>query len=518
MLQYKDVRSGSTVRVVPYGVRCEVQYNDKGVLSGTYLIENDGRLKKLKYDQTVSLQKNSVVPSRVPVRKKISVQGVLYVPGQTVADAVRGADCEAGFKKFSAYSVRDEGLGSMSAPNAFSEQTLMSMCGFDVCKSFVVSDANCTAKRFMEFVEVKNQYPLVCGYYVYSSPKGQFVPETVKHSRVRSLRQHVSENGFIKCEVSMDDGSSVDVPYTQIARYSVRKGSYVSYDIGSIVYGSDVGKVPMSSASEVTCEFCGRKVHVPRSGFVKCSDPSCPSVMYPCVKHFLKTLKLPCMSYNTYSNLAKSGKFTCLLDLFLEEPYKSSRVSCTVSELLQSVCPVSCVKDRQFFDRFVKQAGSVSAVLHYVSNPDDVVRDMSSSLGKKTCDQFRVWASVPENVLTVKFMFDMENVLVVRSSLNLDVPKLMRNMNLYLHGVFKVGTYEQMCSIVESYGATVLSYPDASCTLCVEGDIPYVSDNSMDVYSLAHSYGVAVVSEREFLSHYGVYDDLESQLGSDYLL
>lgn len=512
MLKTNQVRSGNTVRVIPYGILAKVTYNEKGVISGVYISESGSNsYNELSQSVIVSLQKNETLPSRISPARKSTVYGVFYIPGISVQDIVSSKySLQHDTNKFNfiAYNV----VSSDSSYVAYNQQVTLQMMGFKVCNSFIVSPEISSYHNFLKVPVVMSMYPFISGYAVVESDGYvEYVPETVMFHKVADVTRTTNQNGYIDALINMVDKYTVQSSYTQVVRFNVQKNSYVAVDDGSIVHCSDYSNLSKKVDNDIRCTFCGKLVHVPDSGFVKCSNDNCTSNLYPVVQNMIHVLGLPSMTYDLYISYVRSGEFTCVSDLFVCEPYRDIRVDCTVSDVLKALCPIWCVHDRNFFDKFAQSAGSLSAIFHYLENPEEISKDMGSFVGYRSCEAFKEWISIAENLLMVKTMYDIDNVNVITDSIVLDVPKLFRNKNIYLEGEFNHGCYEEVSSILKSYGADIVSVVDTRCDCVIIGNFVRDVKNNATV-NIAISYNIPVYNELQFFSEYGIDDDIKQAI------
>ena len=515
MLNKTDVMVGDTVRVVPLGFLAQVDYNSNGVISGVYSLDEEGNVSyKLDSNVTAKLQKCNVVPSRVVNSKKCSVQGVFTYDLLSVSDMVCvGKD--AYLKKivsefnlddvsFYAYNLID----SKVTYGAYQQNTLLSMMGFKVCDSFVIS-SDVKKKSNLNNIPVMLKYPFVCGYSVLQRGNDfRYVPEYFTYSKVVSVSREVNHSGYILASVICLDEYEIRVHYPDVVKFNVQKGSYVIVDSGRIVYCSDRNNYSKKVEREFHCEFCGSLITSPVTGYLKCSYDNCTSNMYPQVENMLNVFGLEFLPYSDYISYVKSGYILSLSDVLDLERYKDTTVHCTVSDILKAVCPVSVVKDRSFFDKFVEFCKSVESVNYYISNPSDISKDMSSFLPYNMCKSFEQWIDNPENLLTVQTFMSMDNIHIKTNSVTLDVPKIFRNKTIYLEGKFRRGSYETVSSILRSYGADISAKFDNRSNCVIVGDLEK-NIESIPVVDIALSYNIPVFTETAFFNSYGIDNDIE---------
>ena len=517
MLSKSDVHVGDTVRVVPLGLLVEVRYNDRGVISGIYLLSSEGKpTYKLDTPVSTKLQKTGVVPSRLVQAHSCNVQGVVTVLERPfssfVSEGVKSTFLDLVLTRstsdftFYAYNLESSSV----TYGAYQQVTALEMMGFKTCASFVLSSDY--RKNKFNTLPAMRAYPFVSAYMVLEhGSNSKFIHSNISFNKVTKVNRDVNYSGYIVAEVLFEDGTGVSVPYPEIVRYNVQKGSYCVVDDGNIVYCTAMKSGSKKVESEFHCKYCGTLIKSPLTGYVKCPYQNCVSNMYPVVENMLRQLNLEPMSYSRYKQLIDNGDIQHLVDVFLLEPYRTSHVLCTPSSVLRAVCPPTVVKDRNFFDRLVEGSGSLDALFHYLEKPDEIYKDMKDSVSYMTCKSFEQWVSDPENLLTVNTFFNLENIEVVEHEIDLKVDKIFRNKVIYLEGDFRHGSYSRVSSILKSYGASIASKFDNRCDCVILGD--FVRDvTTVPVVDIALSYNVPVYREKDFFQSYLIDKDIEDQL------
>lgn len=513
MLKLSSLSVGNTVRVVPLGLKCSVSYNDNGVISG---VEVDTEVKSLS-DFCVRLQKAGIVPSRVGRKASTTVVGVLYIKGMKATDVVKSKNDVSDYVrdvvesgdvesvKYEAYLVEADNVRK----NPYQQTTVMRTLGFDPCPSFVVGPD--THDRMISKYLVTMGYPFVGGYVVVdgSSSVVREQPSDIVFSSVKSVDRSFTTYGYVVDTVRCDD-FEVTVPCTETVKYNVQKGSVIAVDDSHVVFCSDKNNLAKRVSREFRCPYCDSVVNIPLSGYVQCSYENCVSRMYPSVVKFCHELELPSPSYDEYKEAVDNKKFMSMCDVF-DLPTLSGvgEVTCSAASLVRALCPTHVMVPNDFFDKFAESAGSVDALLYYVSNPDKICQDLVPPLSRRSSTVFSSWLSSPENVVVVQQFFDLSNIHVVRDTVVLDVPKLFRNKRVYVEGRFKYGSYSEICSILRSYGAEVASKFDNRCNCVVVGKLTQ-NVESLPSVVLANSYKIPVFDEVSFFSEYGIDKDLAS--------
>ena len=514
MLKPSDVRVGDTVRVVPIGQPCRVEYNDNGVISGVYFLnpETDD-VEKCSSDFCAKMQKLGIVPSRIQNGKKCCVDGVIKHTNLKISNlldygaqkcSIAAVETMQSGVEFAAYSVSGEAV----VRNAYQQDSMLKLMGFSLCPGFAVTQES--VRVGFNQLKAMSDYPFVDGYAITCKGTNSLVyfSSDISYDRVAKVASDWNSIGYIIACVQFESGVELECSYSDIVKYNVQKGSICALDETSIKYCSDRSNGSKRVNSKVQCKCCGSTVNIGFKGYFRCPYNNCMSNLYPVVKHMLKTFELPDMEYSEYRKLANGKKVQSLCDVIALPRYAGLDVRCTVSMLLYAVCPASVVPVLDFFDQLAEAAGSFEACMHYLEHPNEIRTDMSGFLNARYAEKFIQWISKSENLLIVKSMCYMPNVHIKKESFELpDVPQLFRNKRVYIEGPFRHGSYSDVAGIVRSYGADVVSAVDARCNCCIVGDINKEYKSSQQI-NIAHTYSIPVFAESNFFKHYGIDSDI----------
>lgn len=523
MLKPSDVRIGDTVRVVPVGQPCRVEYNDSGVISGVYFLnpETDD-VEKCSSDFCAKMQKLGIVPSRIQNGKKCSVDGVIKHTNLKISNllnhgarkcSIAAVEAMQSGVEFAAYSAS----GEVVARNAYQQDSMLKLMGFKLCPSFAVTRE--AVRAGFHKLKAMSDYPFVDGYAITCKGTNSLVylSSDVFYDRVSKVCSDWNSIGYIVANIQFESGVQLECSYSDVVKYNVQKGSICALDETSIKYCSDRSNGSKRVNSKVQCKCCNSTVHVGSSGYFRCSYDNCMSNLYPVVNHMLKTFQLAPMEYQSYKELASGRKIQSLCDVLALPEYAERDVCCTISTLLYAVCPSSVVPILDFFDQFAEGAGSFEACMHYLEHPSEIRTDMSGFLNARYAEKFIAWISESENFLIVKSMCCMPNVHIKKESFELlNVPQLFRNKRVYIEGPFRHGSHSDVAGIVRSYGADVVSSVDARCNCCIVGDINKEYKTSQQL-NIAHTYNIPVFVESNFFKHYGIDSDIASAQQANYL-
>ena len=519
MLDVNTLTPSNVVNVIPIGLMCKATYNENGVISGIYTLDSITQeiKEKLPSSYVADMQKQGLVPSRLTMKSKFEVN---FVVKPVNFDAVQFQ--KMGYDNY-VNSILDMNNTEVEVVAYYgkSDNSIMSntnvqmmsrlgMFGFKTADTFMCSEHVISKQSNLQKILLTSNYPFVNGYQVSSGLDHKYVPSNVKVLKVTSCTRTVNEHGFIQAYVMFAGGTYMDnVPYTEIVRNNVQNGSVVAVDNNHIVYCNDLNNKKKKVPNQFHCDYCGTLVHVPFNGHLKCPYDNCVSNMLDRVQHMVNSLNMEKLDVVTYWEYVNDKKIHILLDVFDLPQYKDSQVDCTVSDILWASCPVSVIRNRDFFDKLVTCAGSLDAVNHYLENPSEIQKDMLSVLSVRDIESYTQWICIPENLLTVSSLMNVSNVHVKTSTTSLDVPKIFRNKEICLHGQFKHGSFQEVSSILESYGASIVATFSPRVDCVVLGDFVRVPESDT-VAQTAVSYNIPVYAEKDFFEAYNIDSDITS--------
>lgn len=520
MLSKNVISPRDTVRVVPFGKLICLEYNTKGILSKV------SNIKIISYEVEVyeeldrsfvnPLQKRGVIPSRLNnVLRPCKIYGVIhsdnlkmYPYGENV---LYGFDDDIDFmvnrNEFDGMSfIAFDVVEGPNIPDAYQRSARLQQFGFKICNSFITS--NNESKDFLESNLVRHGYPFVSGYYISSTGRNVFICSDVYCYKVAEVTQTVTCDGYIDGAVKFDPEELFDrlFPYTSIVKFNVQPGSLIYVDDNKIIYSSTKGSGKQVDRN-IRCEYCGKEIRVPNNGYVRCYDSNCVSNLYPTIERMLRRFNMNEMDWVDFVSYAHKRQLTMLSDIFDMDEYKNVEVECTLSELLDAICPMEVRRIPDFFDRFVEYAGSFEAVDHYIQNPEDMLKDMD--FDRMSLSNVSKWFEVPQNVLLINTMLDTKNIHIVNDKPVLNnVAPIFRNKNIFLEGSFKHGNYNYIVSIMKSYGANVTTTFDNRCDCVVLGH--FTDPDKDEIVAKANAYRIPVYEELTFFSSYEIDKDLRN--------
>ena len=526
-------KPSAAVSVVPAGLPIKLQYNEHGVLQ-TFRIgftpNLDPMYKGVAYDTSALLNKiKGFVPQSVPVKGGTTwVFGVLYsdnvptVEGEIpkglyssyIADILKGGRYEfyAGYAK----SLAAQFSGSLIIRN------FLTSAKFNLLPQVIVpaSMSNQSLDLMMDGSYPFNK-PFISGYIIFEDLNCRYVSDVKLQVKVSNdPKLFVDSDGFWKAEVVSEAGEKFIFNYSSIIHNNIKKGSILlaekssngsSLSISATRLKSGAQLVPTSTPESVKCPICN-KVNMLGVNNVpnQCDDPHCLSHQYTDVVKMLKVLKLPELLYPEYLQHVENKEITCLTDVLHLPQYKDIEINATMAQAIDSVVPVTVVPNAEIFERFAnKCSNSVETVNYYLNNPLHIETDLD--IIDPIVRRFVTWVEDPYNASTISTILDI--VKIAEKVQKFDGDPIFRGNTFIITGKFKRGDYHEICSILQSYSADVMSnfeqgkkLPDLVITGSLNDGI------SGQIIQKARIHNIPVADEDAFFSQYEIDDDLARNL------
>lgn len=522
MLENLTCTPGSYVEIVPIGLLCTLQYNSNGILQKIikgFNPVNHTDADVFESDLTIQLKSEKLVPQRIPFTQGTTwVKGAFYTVRQFKSEGIL-PDCiqedlyddlKIHMQEYTFYAgdLHNDSFNFAGGGGVIA--TRLSTFGFTVLPGYQVFDdvGVFPIEQIMRTKKSPFVYPLVSGIFVHQSINaGQYLSANLVQRVVYKVSTHLESHGYILANVDFKT-DSIDVPYRDVVNYNVGEKSTVVLNGSSIVYSKRYGTLFNEKASrEIRCLICGKKISVPHFGHTHCSDEHCLSRMYPAMRHFLSTLKLPELDFYEFLQLIQNKKVTCLIDILDVDPYNELKVDTTLSNLLFAATPIEICPNADFFQKFTNYLGSVEALDYYLNNPDTIVSDLKLPVihAKKYAD----WLKDPENCLMIRSLLDAKDQISIQSVLRkFEGAPIFRGKTICLTGIFQHGTLEDVISILQSYSAKVVTAFDTSVHCVIVG---HFENEDKSIVDLATSYNIPIYGEDDFFRDYEIDVDLRKQ-------
>lgn len=519
------LKPGEYVHVVPVGIPCCLEYDDRGILQHLY-IDYESNSDKLDDELKSILYQSKKIPGKISIVSGTSwVSGVLYtdnkllgegvVPDCIVSDGVSKIKSDSISINFFAGHVKSQArrFNSISDLSTwFSFNKFHELPGFVV--PAVINDT--VIKSILLNSNVTFAFELISEFWGLYSGELNRRRLNLHQMKVSCIDTYVDEYGNIRCKLT-DASKSISIRCNISDVYSkeIHKQDYVMFDTDSsnllrVVSTRKHSQYP----NKITCKTCGAVIEIPVSGSIKCSDPHCPSLGYSDIHHFITRLGLPDISYDTYLLLIQENPDFKLSTIFQYHPYDESYIDCTLSDLLSAIVPTTVVSNPQVFKEFcTKHNNNVESVVYSISHPDRISYMFSndSDIGTaKQISRFIVWIKDSYNLSTVVTLIRSEHIRIVESIQKYEGAPIFRNTTILITGKFMHGTESDIIAILSSYSAHVVTKFDDTVSCVVIGD--FNEDTNGTYIRQAKLRRIPIFHESEFFNKYDIDTDIQQNL------
>lgn len=504
------LKAGELVVPVPIGVLMTLQYNVDGNLEKVYAGIQDDRTDITK-SKLVQMIGNKTVPAKIHIKGGTTfVEGVLYT-GDIQTKKSWDSTGTLNEIMLGKYSKNPE-LFNFFGANIHSQAIIISgsinivrylkTTGFNILNGFVLPIGN-TDALVDNFIH-SDMYPFLkvaMGYYSISA-SARYISDGVHQNIVHSVTRFTDSNGYIKSKIDFKE-SSLYADYSDVVRFRISRGTTVILDSENIITFCFGGKdIP---ASSIQCECCGKLINVPNSGFVQCSDPHCPSLMFPYVNQFLHKMSLDYMSQDKFEEYVSSKKLLRISDVLELPEYSDITIHTTLCSLIRSLIPYKLISTDNVISIFANKClNSRDTMTYYINNPDKIASDLN--ITDKDVNRLVCWLSDDYNAFELKTLMLSDRIIFDTVERSFDGPPIFRGKKIYVTGKFIHGSIIDICMILQSYAAeAVMTFSlDVDCILVGEMN----EDTDGHSITLARSYNIPVFSEMEFFSEYEIDEDL----------
>ena len=320
------LKPGSYAYPVPIGVPMTLQYNVEGNIEKVFygIGKTEDRTKEI---MSFMLQ-NKTIPAKLTIAGGTTfVLGVLYtgdVPRKELAlhqfQAEQYDKYRMNPEKFNFFAF-DIDCTATRISGGLAKQSTLAMNKFNTMQ-VQMTPALPTDETITTWTNSQywNFIPNICMGIFSEMSDPNYTVLNVQLVVVKKIEKMTDESGCVKAIVHSEQGIILNMDYSEI----VSKNITVE-DVLYLNYNNSVSFVVHSGNSvandSISCEFCGRRFHVPRFGEVQCPDPHCLSKLYPEVRRFLDGNGLQPMEYNRYKALVDSREITAFPDIMLLPEY-----------------------------------------------------------------------------------------------------------------------------------------------------------------------------------------------------
>ena len=520
-------KAGSLVYIVPTGLLVTLRYDAHGklgkVYKGFHTHEEDidsGEEISDKFVNTIF--QNCMVPGSIKITgTTTSVWGVFY-SDDFKASYGKLPECEydriiddisSGNIKYKFYIGNvDSGAAAISNPTSLN--TWGKMSGFDILPSWLIP-SGATDKTLKDYIysniHYPFKYPLISGFIVYEgATKPYYYPLSLMTATVKDTNKYVNHSGFILYKVQLNSDDELVMNYPDAAYFNIQKKSQIVLDDGKVVWSN----TKSSNHSErlpkrFICKSCGKILEVPDMGYMTCSDPYCPSLLYPRIERFCAVLGLDLLSKEKFDTYVDKSSLQIFPDILLLPEYKDLEIKKNLWEVIFACLPMEAGVDKQWLIKFCNRCNNnYTTVKYYFDNPIKIYTELDMNASRRFAD----WLSIPRNILELDTIVNSSQIkLSVQDKImSFDGAPIFRNKTIYITGVFKHGTTPEIIAILESYSATVVTEFDNFVQCVLVGDIKENIEGQAIL--AARELGLPMFNESEFFAKYEIDEDLEKFL------
>ena len=510
---------GDRISPIPLGLQLALEYNDKGALRKVY--SNYDKTQDISKDILQGLITNSTVPQVITVKNGTTwIYGVLYtqnvvnskstglLPHAVVDDyIVAYRDTPENFQFLAGYA---ESLAvNFTDPN--STQNWLNMSGFQCLPNYLMP-GDITESKFEQIVS-KSEFtftysgPLITDIVVFRQNKYHTVSTNLIQQQIIGINKFidVENGGNIFAGVVYAADLSYFVPYSTSVEYDLKKGDMIIYDgddAQSILYNYRLGSTIVDVRNiKDSCPTCGKLLSL-ETDTVRCSDVHCPSVQYPALCQFLKTLNLPTIHVDTYAEIVKDRIAFSVLDIFDSVEYNSVTCDVTISTALRSIIPNYILPNAKSIESLVDRCNSsVPTVEYYIQNPDKMLSELH--LDKNIYTKFSNWfQSDKQHIDDVVAVLHNPHISIISNTRQYAAKQLLDGKDVYTTGKFE---HSDIQHILCYYGATIVDdYVGAD--IVVIGDV--LEDINGAAVNFAKTHNREILTEIALFHQYDVAADI----------
>lgn len=511
-------KPGAFLTVVPVGLLTTLQYNSNGILEKITLGYDSTDTKNITDKLIGPIKESKIAPLTIPTKGGTTwITGVFHTERQFFNEGNLPnclyesilSDIQNNAKDYNFYAGAVESLAS-SFKSVMTTRNWLSMSKFNVLPGFLIP-ADLNNDGFEKMVNTERypfKYPLISGYIIHQSGEFKYCPLNLIQSVVTRVTKYLASDGSVRATLASDLKFS-DVNYSDVIRYNIHPNTAIIEKADSkIIYSSPVDNKKRDKRSDkLTCTVCGKTYIASKSGQVICDDIHCRSRLYPHICHFLKVLNLPEMEFNRFKQLIKDNEILCLTDILILPEYRELEIVRPLAKLIESVVPVDVCADSSVFTVLASRcSNSAKTLKYYIDNPIRIASDLD--INSLFMHRLIEWLNDGYNVTTLETLLEADNITVETQSKKFDGPPIFRDKTIAITGNFKHGDMNEIISILQSYGAKVVTQYDSSVGCLIVGDLKEHIDGK--IIKQVKSAGVPIFDESQFFSTYDIDSDLTS--------
>ncbi len=510
--------AGSLLYIVPTGLQVVLRYNALGNIVSIH--QGFNKQEDLGEDFMKALVRMGLVPNAIKLTGGVTdVWGVFYSHGCTSSNGLL-PDCEydrikseildgtSGYR----FYVGAIHSGSANVTDPTSVISWASICRFDMLPYIYATDnmTDSTLETHLSNIRSSFNVPFISGYIIYENRTSPYYyPVNLRTATVKSAKKYTDTNGYIKYDVKYGD-HTISINYSDAVHLNIQKGSQIIIDRSHIIWcNTAASNVTNRLSKRVTCEFCGKLLDVPELGIMRCTDSSCTSLLFLRIQRFCDTLDLTIPEYSKIKKLIKSDDIQVLSDVLLLPEYSEKSINVSLYKLLSAILPAELgVTENWLIKLCNKCNNNYKTVRYYLAGPLRITTELDMEVTPRLIR----WLSAPQTLVELDTIVNSSNITLADTDRlsGFNVPLILLHKTILITGTFKHGSSADVTTILQSYGATVVTDFDEFINYVVVGDIK--DGIKGDAIIGAKSLGIPVVDEHEFFDHFGIDADLENNL------
>lgn len=510
------LQAGDYAIAVPAGIRITLQYDSKGSIEAVYVGHpGDQVLHPELLNPIIAADE---VPVHIPTTKGTSyVYGCLYTDdiydiegellGVVESNYIRHyLEDPSRFHFFAGY-IQNYAVGTNTV---LPIQRWLKTMNFDVLPGHLIPP-NPTEEKFQTILNLDTypfKYPRIMSFIVHRNSKFQFVPTKLSQVVVKSIEKYTTYEGYIFANITSNNQNVFTVSYAEVVNFNIHEGSVLLVDSDNcIIDCNDVSNKNNSYKHQISCEYCGRLITVPKTNVnFTCEDSHCVSVLYTRVNHMLSKFGLEKTTFERLKEFAKkTNNKLCLSDVLDMEEYSNSHVSIDIANLLHAIVPSNILPRFSDWTVFCNKCNnSIDTIMYYLKNSDKMMLDLH--LDTHVYRRFYTWIQDPENFFDISGIVEHPNVTVISSGKKFEGAPIFRNKSIYITGACIHGSFDDMKSILTSYSAEVCDAFNTAVDCVIVGGLH--EGVSGKAIQRAKMMGIPIFEETEFFNKYDIDTDI----------
>lgn len=518
------LRAGEFVSLIPVGQPCTLEYDQHGNLHKVYKDYTFESKLDISIDQLVKVP--GVVNNITLKGGTTRVIGCLFV-GNDLSSEGPLPECaedeilnklkdhpeSAIFYAAHVTSLAAEFLGVQPV------KMWLKANGFTQVPGFLMPNTQ-DANAFYDCVvnacahEPNLEFPHFMDLFVYNNNGINIIHTSISQYIIKSVNRRILSSGIWQADLdtSIKDKKLV-YPYFNVIKFNIQKGTKILLDeIDNILisYTPDGCELLLP---RVECPNCHKVIEVKFDQVLMCDNIECTSRLYPRSIHLLKTLDLPILSFDKFSEYVKAESIQTLIDVLALKEYKDSKLEIPLSKAIRAIWTSSDDSNiASTISRFCNHCKqNKDTALYYLNNTDKIASDLQMS--PEDASIIAGWFNNDQGLKTVRELEDLlslDNIKIIQDDKLFDGAPLFHNKVVAITGDFIHGPKGYICDIIRSYqGEAVIDEGTGIDILVIGGQLSNIDGETV---RLARLNRVPIYEEPEFFAHFDIDTDLRMNL------